>query len=225
MDEAYMTSRARSVSLPAWWAAIALLAVWGLALRIDDGLDSLSYFTQQSNLLVAAYYTWLVAQSLRGRSSASSRNHPGIHAAITVYIVITGVVYATLLDANYSEAQDVLSHALVPVLAVVDWLLRRGGQRALRAWYPLGWLAYPMGYLCFVLVRATFTDLGSDGAASGEGRYLYPFLNLDVKTGGEFTLTVIGLMVGFAVLGYLLLAWDKRGLNIPKRLTARERSG
>ncbi len=221
--------------LLSWYAAIAALAGWGLLLHIEGNLDNLSYFTHQSNLLVAAYYTWLVLQPLRGRGHDPVRERPGVHGAIVVYIIVTGVVYATVLDGSYTELRDVLSHGLVPILVTADWLLLHGGRRTLRAWHPLSWLGYPVAYLCFVLLRAEFLGTGRGDAASGnmvssaagrsENRYLYPFLDLDVRTGGEVALTVVEFVAGFAALGYLLLAWNRKGPNLSNGRPIRGKSG
>ena len=189
-----MTS-AKLVSV--WRALIAVLAGWGLVLHIHGNIDNLSYFTQQSNLLVAVCFAWLAVHPWLG---LGPRLSGGTRGAITVYIIVTGVVYATVLDGTYNHLGDLLSHAAVPVLVTLDWLAVRNGPNRLRWWYPLVWLIYPVVYLGFVLLRAHLKHF-----APHANKYVYPFLNLDTHSGGQFAVTVVNFIVGFTLLGFALL--------------------
>jgi hypothetical protein len=183
-----------------WRGFIAVLAAWGFVLHIDGKLDNLSYFTQQSNLLVALCFGWLWLRSWL-TPAATPRWTAGARGAVTVYIIVTGVVYATVLDGTYSDLKNVLSHAVVPVLVAIDWFTIGDARSHLRWWHPLVWLVYPVAYLGFVLLRAQLKSFPSDA-----NRYVYPFLNLDTHSTGQFIMTVINFIAGFILLGYALLA-------------------
>ena len=52
---------------------------------------------------------------------------------------------------GYTPA-NILLHIVVPVLAILDWLVVGRGQRSVRWWQPLVWLIYPAVYVVLALV-------------------------------------------------------------------------
>ncbi|QIK74049.1 hypothetical protein G7070_17230 [Propioniciclava coleopterorum] len=117
-----------------------------------------SFFTVLSNVFGAAVY----GACLLGRVPDAVRG------AATTYLVTTGVVYALLLrdvDVQTPAYGNLALHILMPVLAVVDWLAfpptARLGWRVVPAW-----LAFPVAYLAYTLLRGPLVDW-----------YPYPFLD------------------------------------------------
>lgn len=166
---------------------IALAATTYVPVR--DGVFVLwnffGFFTIQSNvigivvLLLAVRFTGLE----RPRWVELAR------ACATVYLVIVGIVYWTLLvgvdvQIAYPWANVVL-HGVSSVLLLADWLIE--GPRA-----PLPWrsawvvLIYPVVWLIVVIVRGA-TD----------GWVPYPFLD---PSHGYVSVAIVGL--GIAVVGY-----------------------
>ena len=43
--------------------------------------------------------------------------------ASTTYAIVTAVIYQTLLSGNLSATSSLLEHAVVPALAVIDWVV------------------------------------------------------------------------------------------------------
>lgn len=138
--------------------AFACLAVIALAVGYDrdlhtgDAFNFWFYFTDLSNLFGAALLF------LGGRALLRSR--PGVpdlvRGASVLYLVITGLVYWTLLAGQATAAtiawQNDIVHAVMPCVLVLDWLLlppagRIGHGAAAR------WLVFPMLYLAVSLVR------------------------------------------------------------------------
>ncbi|MBB5961364.1 Pr6Pr family membrane protein [Planomonospora venezuelensis] len=169
-----------------------------------DPLGPPVYFTVQSNVMLVAYYAWLL---WRGVPSAV------LKGAVTLFISITGLVFHFVLmhgasplgmlpDGRGDDVLDMgnlLLHYVTPVMAVADWLLF---DRALRpAWtVPLTWLAYPGLYLVFALIRGALLDPGT------ERRYPYPFLDVDRLGYDGVALQAVVLTAFFAALGYGLVA-------------------
>lgn len=162
----------------------------------------LPYFTIQSSLAYGAFAAWA---AFRDRVAP-----PALKGAVTLYVTITGLVYHLVLAnpasgfANgpvHRELPDAIGnqllHTVVPLLAVLDWLLfdPRGRFR----WrYALYWLAYPLGYLAFALVRGLIVD-----------RYPYPFIDVrDLGYDGVAVSTVF-FAVTFWLLGLALVAVDR----------------
>lgn len=138
--------------------AFACLAVVALAVGYDrdlhtgDSVNFFFYFTDLSNLFGATLLF------LGGRALLRSR--PGVpdlvRGAAVLYLVITGLVYWTLLAGQATAAtiawQNDIVHAVMPCVLVLDWLLlpptaRIGHGTATR------WLVFPLVYLAVSLVR------------------------------------------------------------------------
>ncbi|GGB43319.1 hypothetical protein GCM10011492_37860 [Flexivirga endophytica] len=125
-----------------------------------------SYFTIQSNVIVAVVLAVAGAIQLRGPDPHWLDR---IRGAATVYISITGVVYALLLsntDVNTPLPwANVVLHYFVPIAMVVDWLVDLP-ERRIEFRSALVWLAYPIVYLGYSLIRGPIADW-----------YPYPFLD------------------------------------------------
>ena len=173
----------------AWRAVIAVLAWWGLIDALDGDLGQLRYFSQVTTLTVgltatASVLTFAVTAPGWARTLAWCRG------ASTTYAVVTAVIFQVLLSGNLDTTSSVLEHAVVPALAVVDWILFGPGAVRQRWWTPLSWLILPIGYL------AVYYNVRKPS-----GEPLYPFLNPD---GADFwrwvgIMIAVFLVVGFAV--------------------------
>ena len=154
-----------------------------------------SYFTNQSNLftaivlLVSAYalwrgYKWKHLDLFRG--------------AATIYMIITGVVFAVLLsggdtkDLTAVPIDNTILHELIPIALVVDWLINPPVKRIpfVRA---LLWLVYPIVYAACALIRGALT-----------GWYPYPFFNPEPNGYGPVAVTIAAISLFVIALAWLL---------------------
>ncbi len=138
------------------------------------------------------------------------------------YLAITGLVYGTALAAYPEQlaipwVDEVLNRAL-PLLALADWLIDPPARR-IRPLTVLGWLALPLLYLAYALLRGRAADW-----------YPYPFLDPSLHGGyrrvaGACVLTAAAfLLVGSAVAaaGNALAARrDARSGAVPRGRHAR----
>ncbi len=179
-----------------------------------EGLDAanyLSYFTNESNLFAGAV---LAVSGLLPRESLP-RWWDGFRGAAAVYLAVTFVVFAVLLEGTPAAGDttpwvDLVMHKLMPVVLVLDWLLIPASSGA-RWWRPLAWMAYPVAYLAYALLR---------GAAIGW--YPYPFLDPRGPDGYAGLITSAGAVVaGFLVAAYL---FDQLG-RLRRRLRMRASGG
>ncbi len=155
----------------------------------------LTTFTYQANVLAAAYYLWTLF-------SARADGRVGIRGAVVLYVVVAGVIWNLLLteySMGYTPA-NILLHIVVPVLAVLDWLLVERSQRHVRWWQPLVWLIYPAVYVVLALV-----------VLNKAGRRA-PYYFLDPESVGMLVVVAnIGLLAVFVLaLGYGLSAVGRR---------------
>ncbi|CCB76444.1 Pr6Pr family membrane protein [Streptantibioticus cattleyicolor] len=169
------------------------------------------YFTFQSNLLLAVFFGVLVGREVRGAGEPGPFLR-GAKGAVTLYILITGLVFNLLL-ANpaspfYTVQKDshylwysVLLHVVAPVMALLDWLMF-GPRGSLRWRHAAMWLAYPLAYLAFALIRGAVVTTGT--------LYPYPFLDVAKSGYGQVTVNCCALAVAFWLLGVGLVALDRR---------------
>ncbi|MBF0671809.1 MAG: Pr6Pr family membrane protein [Salinibacterium sp.] len=212
----------RSIRIAALVWRLVLLVVCAYGLYLNTGLDqgaldlqSFSYFTIQSNLLVLLAYLWVTGRTV-GALGADRRPLPvlvpWLAGIVLVAITITGLVYNFVLvprdvalgTFDGGDLADLLVHTWVPLLAVGDWLLFSSKGR-FRWWYAVLWLVTPAAYAVFAFIRA---ELGPVLTGVGS-RYPYFFLDADEFGWGAVGLNVVWLLVGFLVLGLVVVLIDR----------------
>ncbi|SOC87560.1 hypothetical protein SAMN05660766_1241 [Curtobacterium sp. 314Chir4.1] len=178
----------------------AILAQWLVSSKLDtyNFFNFFGYFTIQSNIFIAlAFAATLVAAARRKRGELGLSLFRG---ASTVYIATTGIVYNTLLvsvdvQTSVQWSNDVL-HRVLPVYAVLDWLLF--SDRARLVFRHVWWfLLYPAVWLVVILVRGA-TD----------GWVPYPFLNPDLGY-GVVALYCLGVAVFIVLMGVLVIGMSR----------------
>ena len=153
-----------------------------------------SFFTVESNLLAAFVLLVVGFGALAG--AKAHRTFAFLRGAATLYMVITGIVFALLLAGLEQRLQvtipwvNTVLHYIMPVVVLVDWLLFPP-KFTFTFRQTLIWLVFPLVYLAYALIRGSLT-----------GWYPYPFL--DVSQVGWSV--VIGMSVIIA-LGACVLAW------------------
>jgi hypothetical protein len=171
---------------------------------VDRLWHFVSYFTVQSNALVAVAAVLLTRDPLRDGAGFRA-----VRLAGTIGITVTGIVHffllRPLLDLHGADyVADKLLHMAVPALAFVGWALfgpRPRVDRGAQLWS----IAWPLAYLGYVLVV---------GAASGW--YPYPFLDVDQKGWAHVLGAAVGITV--MVLAYIAAATavDRRAKPAPE---------
>lgn len=182
--------------------AVATQLVYGI--RHTDGFSTVnffSFFTIESNLIGAITFVvgalWLLLGWTRRRLDY-------LRGAATLYMVVTGIVYAVLLsNADVQTAipwVNAVLHYLFPAGMLLDWLLDCPKQLSFKR--ALLWLIYPLAYLAYTLIRGPFAHHW----------YPYPFLNVSGHgyTYVAFSSLVIALAVVGLAFGLIRLTYLKR---------------
>jgi len=165
-----------------------------------DVLNFFSFFTIESNLLAMVVLGVLVAAQL-GRPRIGRRFDVLLLCA-TTYMIVTGVVYNTLLrgielpqGSTLGWSNEIL-HLVAPLWMLIDWVLS-SGKRQVRfsdlwivAIFPVVWLAY-------TLLRGPFT---LDQSRGRDWWYPYPFLDPSTHTDGYVGVAVMCAIVAATVL-------------------------
>ncbi|MFJ2816161.1 Pr6Pr family membrane protein [Streptomyces sp. NPDC087294] len=193
---------------------IALAAVTGVTIELFLGspVRVLTFFAVQSNILLA-----LVCVSAARRAWSAGRPLPSaLTGATLLYVMITGAVYHLLLadgtppftmtptvhgPSGWASLASQLLQTVTPVAAALDWLLLTPPAR-LRVRQASTWMLYPLIYLALTLTRGELILPGTSG------RYLYPFLDIDLH--GYKSVLSNALLLGLAcyALAVVLVAVD-----------------
>lgn len=153
-----------------------------------------SFFTIQSNIIGFVALAWAALATKQTKRLVMFRG------GATLYLAITGIVYGTLLAHLPGAATDTsgvwvnnIVHRIAPVVIVVDWFLNPP-MIALAFRQALVWLAYPILWLVYTLIRGNAIDW-----------WPYPFLNPHKPGGwGRVTLYCIGISIVFIGATWLL---------------------
>lgn len=190
-----MTGRAVASGLRLLMAAAVVAAVitqLAQTVRVNASVSNFfSFFTIQSNIIgVIAVSTAALAGATARRSVWLSQ----LRGAGTLYMGITGMIFSLLLSGTDVQTPipwvNSVLHYVFPLFIIIDWLVDRS-VRALSFRQGLIFLAYPLAYGAYTLIRGPIADW-----------YPYPFL--DPRTNGYLFVAV--MMVFVAIVG-LALAW------------------
>jgi hypothetical protein len=156
----------------------------------------LSYFTIQTNFLLALLLSLLVvkSQSKWGRFFSA----PHVIGAMAAYITIVGLVYHFMLrdqfhpEGLFKVTSDIF-HILSPIAFMLFWLFLV--KKTIIKWInTVLWLVYPLIYTIYILLR---------GALSGY--YPYNFLDVTQLGYGRVMSNCGFLLVGFVILNALYI--------------------
>lgn len=139
-----------------------------------------SFFTVQSNIFVLIYL-YIKSFAFFGNERARKiTDKPVIGALVTVYIIVTGLVYCCGIPLGFtppfvwdtpvhamSSFIQVFHHMIIPPLMIILWFFPESGKKISYRTLPYFGI-YPFVYSIFSIVR---------GALSSPAFYAYPFYN------------------------------------------------
>jgi hypothetical protein len=186
---------------------VAALAWWAFWLHLDMNAVSehgwlagfwhqLDYFTETTDILVAFVFSWL-ALTARGKVTSQAL------AVVTLSVIIVVLVYWPVLYPKFppkpgTEGANVLIHAIVPACVVAYYLLFARKRSTSHA-DPLRWMAYPLAYTGFIMVRGVLTS-----------KYPYFFFNPAKVGWGMVVVDIIVIGLIYFGAGHFLVTLDKR---------------
>ena len=167
-----------------------------------------SYFTTQTNLMIDIWLTIAIIYANRENKPKILGSIP--RGAITLYITVTFLIFALILsDGSLPQGlalyTNTVSHYILPIAFIFDWVITETENKY--EWlYDVYWIAYPILYLIYSLVRGAITNF-----------YPYFFLDLNVLSVIDLVVSAMGLTILFLLLGAIYICVN-RTLN--KRKTA-----
>lgn len=161
-----------------------------------------SYFTIDTNLIVALYCSFLllIPNSAPGKFFSKQTTA----TAILVYILIVGVVYNIILrflwaPQGLQRIVDELLHLVTPILFLLYWI-SFVTKNELKWKNAFAWMIYPSVYGCFVLLR---------GHLSASKFYPYPFIDMNKLGFNKGIINTIGFVIIFLVTSLLFIGIGK----------------
>ncbi len=161
-----------------------------------------SFFTILSNTLTVIVLVlaalWFLTNRTPGRSSPLWLETA--LAAVSTYMIVTGIVYNTLLRSvelpQGSEAigwSNEILHLIAPIFMLIDLFVAPGRRRL--PWSTLGAIVlFPVAWVVYTLIRGSLVENPATGAPFW---YPYPFLDPNGPGGWPSVLVYI---VGIAVV-------------------------
>ncbi|MDY0914606.1 Pr6Pr family membrane protein [Rathayibacter festucae] len=212
----------RVIALLRWGTALlgAVVVVDAIAVaRISAGtpatIDFLSSVTALSNILsivvlaIAGAAAWRSPERTGRRSKPRAVPHArgltllrGVNAAtLTSMSALFLVIYgpAVLGDPSQLNPNTIVLHLVIPVLGLLDWLLRPGPVPFPRAAFWLV-LVFPVLWFAYTAVRGALTS-----------RYVYEFLDPAGEGAGGTALAMTAFIVSmFFLIGVAVLSVQRR---------------
>ena len=209
----------RSTWARGFFAATSGLVTYGLVLQLvlaannDAGsfgsvpgriVNTLSFFTVQSNILVA-----ITTGMLAVRLTRSSTTFRVLRLTALIAIIITGIVYhlalAGLQELSDKEAAaDWVLHTASPILCLVGWLVFGPRGQVTRRVAGLS-VTFPLAWLAYTLIRGELVD-----DRFGHPFYPYPFLDVAELGYGKVAVSIALVAALFTVLALLGRVLDRR---------------
>lgn len=203
---------------------IALCALFGIFLNLIDAknvLEMLSYYTIQSNLLIAVFFVILAWFDLKKTPWEDAWSRV-LTFVFTIGITVTMLVFHVLLaptiepggDYVVNGLPDLFVHTITPLLTIVHWFVysKKGAMRAadlLFTWLqPIDYVAYLVFYN-LLGGRFTWDDVQSP--------YPYFFLNFETYGWDGVLQWTAMILLLYLVLGFLFYFVDGLLLYLEKR--------
>lgn len=187
----------------AWFALISQfgLIILNRVVSISETIIRyFSYFTILSNLLVALCFTFILFKRKSALGDFFSR--ATTLTAITVYILLVGIVYNVILRFLWQPqglqlVVDEVLHTVIPLACVIFWWINISGKN-LKWKNAFPWLLYPLLYISYSLIHGKIS-----------GFYPYPFIDVNASGYKQVLINSATLACCFLVVSWILIAITK----------------
>ena len=160
-----------------------------------------SFFTIESDIFASLMF---IVSAVAVAAGVKSRRLAMFRGAATLYMIVTGIVFAVLLSGIEGTTltavpwDNIVLHYIIPLAVVGDWLIDPPHQR-IGFKQGLVWLIFPIAYVAYSLVRGSIV-----------GWYPYPFLNPETNGVVGIIITSLGIAALGLGLVYVITSVTKR---------------
>ncbi len=187
------------------WSAV-VMQYWVMLGRnelswLEGSIRFFSYFTILTNTLLAIYFSSQIHGELHQKWGIWK--NPGTLTAVTVYILVVGLVYQFYLRGLWdpqgiAKLTDELLHSVNPFLALFFWW-KFEDKRYLK-WSSIPyWLIYPLVYFIYTVIHGQLS-----------GFYPYPFVDLNEISFGQLLINFLILAFTFSLISVGLVSLGQR---------------
>ena len=182
--------------------------------------DFYVHFTNISNFLCIGVMLACLIQTARKKEDSYVKTAPVLKFISMLGILLTFLVFNIMLagaagrdpQANW-RIGSLTFHVVLPIMYVADWFLFRERKKC-KWYYPLVSVAFPIGYIIFLLIHAIILKFDSSiliPTTTTPLIYPYFFVNLD-NLGVTGVLTWIGILsAAFVAVGFVFFGIDHLG--------------
>lgn len=192
-------------------SVLVILAFIGIYNILSKDVDEFFFkYTYLSNAVCFIFMSIVLGFSIyryrKGERKGNNEFFPLFKFAATVMIMVTFLIYATMLESMFSasywqDGQNLIIHFFVPLMFFIDWVLFDKHKTIGLSDIPYA-LIIPNVYVIYIMIRARFVT-------NFDNRYPYDFLNIDEHGTKAVLITIILLLVAFYILGMLMWVYDK----------------
>ncbi len=183
-------------------AGLIITFLYGDAASTPDFLRRITLYFSTLTILTNTIVTiaFFVPSLLPHTRAGQFFSNATVRTSIAGYIVIVGVAYHLFLTPvseleGMRYACTVITHYVVPLLFILDWLFLTPGKAGL-PWVTGGRsLIYPICYTVWILLYGAHT-----------GWYPYPFVNVDTLGYQQALTNIAGFFLAFVILQFFLVA-------------------
>jgi carbon starvation protein CstA len=179
---------------------IVSLGVWAGVGTATNVVNFFSFFTIEANILAAVVLLIGAGLLVRHRGD-DPRWYTMLRACAVTYMVVTGIVYNTLLRGielpqgqTLGWSNEVL-HLIAPLYLLLDWIAAPG-RTPLGAKRLLPVLVFPLVWTAYTLIRG---PLVVDEIRGNPFWYPYPFLSPHASDGGYLTVSLYVVLIAAVI--------------------------
>ena len=180
--------------------------------------DFYVHFTNLSNFLCIGVMLAALIQTARKKDDSPVTTAPGLKCVGMLGILLTFLVFNIMLAGE--EGRDpqlnwrigsLMFHVVLPIMYIADWFLFYERKKC-KWFYPFASIAFPIAYVCFLLIQAVI--LGFDSSIlipTSTTPLIYPYFFINLETQGvSGVLMWIGILaVAFIAAGFVFLGLDR----------------
>ena len=182
--------------------------------------DFYVHFTNISNFLCIGVMLAALIQTAKKKKDSFVSVAPALKFIGMLGILLTFLVFNIMLagaagrdpQANW-RVGSLIFHVVLPIMYITDWFLFYERKKC-KWYYPLISIAFPLGYVLFLLVQAIILKFDSSiliPTTTTPLIYPYFFVNLDTQ-GVTGVLTWTGILsAAFIIVGFVFFGIDKLG--------------
>ena len=198
--------------------------------------DFYVHFTNISNFLCIGVMVTAFIQTIRKKEDSYVSAVPMLKFIGVLGILLTFLVFNIMLAGQEGRNPQLnwrigslLFHVVLPIMYIADWFLFYERKKC-RWFYPLTSIAFPLGYVSFLLIQAII--LGFDSSIKTLGGenpapLIYPYFfvnpeskfifNSNIQQGWPGVLMWVGIIsVAFIAMGFMFYGLDKIGRKAKK---------